>query len=482
MKHPLRSATLLLLLTGGARAADVGGLEQAVQEAIRKAEPSIASILVSRSLLYKQYEMRRPPANQPGWLGDFPRIRNEAEPMDERRKLDMSHPDYVPESYGSGIVLSREGLILTSAHVVRDAVKVFVRLPGNVESYADIHALDGRSDLAVLRLNGKVPALKPITFADGEVKKGQFVVALANPFAAGIREGDASASFGIISGLRRRAVNLPGESDRRKLCLHQFGTLLMTDCKLTLGCSGGALVNLKGELIGITSSQAALTGVETPGGFAVPLDSGTKRILEVLQRGEEVEYGFLGVRFSPSPQGVKLGETIRFSPAERAGLLNGDYILSVGGVPVRDVDDIFLVIGTMLANNTVEIERSRTPTGPGQKVRVTLAKYFIQQASIASNRPRAVGGLRVDYTSLAVQRGAFAPSAIPEGVLIREVEPGSPADRERLPPDKIITQVNGRPVQSPAGFYRATADARGQIELTVRKSDGGTEQVTLKLE
>src|SRR5437660_6884360 len=164
MKHVPPIIALVGLIFGGSSvSADVVELEKTVQEAIKKAEPSIACILVSRSPLYKQLETRPPPTDKPGWLGDYPRIRGDdlhpGREEEERRKLDMSHPDYVPESYGSGIVIDQAGLILTSAHVVRGAVKVFVRLPGNIESYADIHALDTRSDLAVLKLNGKYPAL-----------------------------------------------------------------------------------------------------------------------------------------------------------------------------------------------------------------------------------------------------------------------------------------------------------------------------------
>ncbi len=485
MKRLSRVIVLIVLLAGRAPVgADVVELEKTVQEAIKKAEPSIACLLVSRSPQYKQYEPRQPPADKPGWLGEFPRIRSELEDDAPKRKLDMSHADYVPESYGSGIVIDPSGLILTNAHVVRGAVKVFVRLPGGIESYADIHALDTRSDLAVLKLNGRlVQPLKPLAFGEGEtVKKGQFVIALSNPFAAGFRDGDPSASFGMVSNLRRRIVSLPGERDRKRLSLHQFATLVMTDCRLTLGCSGGALINLKGELVGVTSAQAALTGVETPGGFAIPLTVGVKRIIEALGRGEEVEYGFLGVSFSPSSRGVLISDAIKQSPAERAGLSGGDYILSVDGVPVRDIDDIFVAIGTMLASNTVEVEKARSPSGPGQKVRVTLAKYYTQQPFIASTRPKAFGGLRVDYTSLTVQRGAFPFTVVPDGVLIRDVEAGSPADRALLQPDKVISHVNGRPVMSPREFYRIMTDVRGDVELTLRKSEGGFDKVTLKLE
>src|SRR5207248_850385 len=110
----------------------------------------------------------------------------EREPEMRRRKqveaLDLSLPDTVPESFGSGVVIDAGGLVLTNAHVVRDATKIYVRLPGNRGSWADIHALDPRSDLAVLKLTDKVPDLKPIKFGDGDkVKRGQFVISLANP-------------------------------------------------------------------------------------------------------------------------------------------------------------------------------------------------------------------------------------------------------------------------------------------------------------
>src|SRR6516165_3739421 len=125
MKHLFSLIALLVLaIPGESVRADAAVLEKSVQEAIRKTEPSIACILVSRG----KEERGGEPAE---------------------RKLDMSHPDYVPESYGSGVVIDRKGLILTNAHVVRGAARIFVRLPGGIEGYAEIHALDARSDLAV---------------------------------------------------------------------------------------------------------------------------------------------------------------------------------------------------------------------------------------------------------------------------------------------------------------------------------------------
>src|SRR5207253_2751972 len=125
-----------------------------------------------------------------------------------------------------------------------------------------------------------------------------------------------------------------------------YGTLLQTDARLNLGCSGGALVNLKGEMIGLTTALAAIQGGETPGGFAIPIDSVMRRIIEVLMRGEEVEYGFLGVRFdhdrSERGEGVMVAHVYPGSAADQVGLRARDLILAVDAVPVRYTDDLLL--------------------------------------------------------------------------------------------------------------------------------------------
>ena len=120
-------------------------------------------------------------------------------------------------SVGSGVVVSETGLVLTNAHVVHNATKIYVRLPGGRGSWADIHASDPRSDLAVLRLLSRVPNLKAIKIGEGErIRKGQFVLSLANPFAPGFRDGSPSASWGIVSNLRRRVPGRDNELEQAR--------------------------------------------------------------------------------------------------------------------------------------------------------------------------------------------------------------------------------------------------------------------------
>ncbi|MGH9677542.1 MAG: PDZ domain-containing protein, partial [Candidatus Acidiferrum sp.] len=353
-------------------------------------------------------------------------------------------------------------------------------------SWADIHASDPRSDLAVLSLQQPPAGLRAITFGDGgKVKKGQFVIGLANPFAAGFRDGSPSASCGIISNLRRRAPGPVSEVNRARVSFHHFGTLIQTDVRLNTGCSGGALLKLDGELIGLTSALAALAGVETPGGFAIPLDGNTRRIINVLARGEEVEYGFLGVSLTPPSRSspvVQLSAVIGGSPAQLAGVSPNDSVVSINGEPVRENDDLFLLVGSQLAGSEVTLEleeygtRRRRTIGP-----IRLAKYYVTGSAIASRRPAARGGLRVDYASVLAQRDVFRQS-IPRGVIVREIIPHSPAEKiQLLQPDRIIRRVNGEEVNTPAEFYRQMDKANGQAELTVLNADQREERVTLAL-
>jgi serine protease Do len=476
--------------------ADVLALQDLIQKTIERTEPSIACILVSRSDEYKRFNAA-PPDEESGKLGGFdgsPYTRpigfNGDKDAESRRRLvkttlDLSDPEVIPESFGSGVVIDGEsGLVLTMAHVIHDAVKIYVRLPGGRGSWADIHASDPRSDLAVLRLLDPPPGLKAIKRGDGShLRKGQFVLCLANPFAAGFRDGSPSASWGIVSNLHRQVSGVTSEMEQPgvKPTLHHYGTLIQTDVRLALGCSGGALLNLDGELIGVTTAQAALAGSEAPGGYAAPLDVPMKRIIEVLMRGDEVEYGFLGVSFdngdgrSVRGAGVMVMGVEEGSPAKRAGLTPGERITAINGNPIRDNDDLYLQIGLCLAGGTASVET--TGLNGRRTVQIKMAKSYTPGKAIASHRPAPRGGMRVDYPSILGQR--LRLQRIPMGVAIREVVPGGAADKARLKVDAVITHVDGRAVTTPAEFYDAMTKAAGPVELTVLNQENRQDRVTI---
>ncbi|HEY1381562.1 MAG TPA: trypsin-like peptidase domain-containing protein [Gemmataceae bacterium] len=454
---------------------DARKVEQALQAVIARAEPAVACLLVYR------------PDHR--GTGDAGR-----RPFDDDRQA-------VPDFYASGVVLDPQGLILTNYHVVREAagprreldkVLIDVRLPGRKDAEggdgpprvgrATVHAADVKSDLAVLKLDpgrgweGRLPVV-PLGRGE-ELKKGSLVVSLGHPYAAGYRDGSPSASWGIVSNLRRRGPGSPTESERAKLPLANFATLIQTDVRLQLGTSGGALLDADGRLVGLTTAQAALTGVDAPGGFAIPMDAPVRRIVEVLLRGEEVEYAFLGIstRQGSDPEpggGVMVQAVIPNSPAARAGLMPMDVITRINGRPIRDYDDLFLNLSTTLAGRPAELVVRSGRAGGLRTVDVPLVKAPVEIDSVRHRRrdewgvaktlPRSWYGLRVEYTS------AKDATFIRPGVLVRDA-----ADQAKaaglVPYEDIITHVNDRPVNSPAEFRTAADEAvkRGDsLKLTV---------------
>lgn len=489
-------AAVLACAAPAVRADDDGtaqalALEATMQRAIARAEPAIACVIVSRSDGYRQFG-QGPDPEVPGRLGafDFRAAGFRADTDDKRllvERLNLADVRHVPDAYASGVLIDASGLVLTCYHAVRNATKIYVRLPGQRDgSYADIHAADDRSDLAVLRLLSPPPNPTVLPLGDGsKVRKGQLIISLANPFAAGFRDGSPSASWGIVSNVRRRVVG-EYEETQRKRKLHYYGTLLQADARLNLGCSGGALIDLKGNLIGLTTTQAALAGGETAGGFAFPLDETYRRVIETLRRGEEVEYGFLGVQFRPprfdgwpANDGSVLAGVMPRSPAQEAGLQPGDRILSIDGNEVHDSDDVFQHVSAGLAGTEIALV-VQTPGGGGsRKTKATLAKFHWAGGGpvIAANRPAPVFGLRVDYTSILAQLSPFIQQ-IPYGVLVREVKPGSPAATAGLEPEKtLILEVNGRPVNSPKEFYEAARRAGASVKLTLAEPSGKVVQL-----
>lgn len=461
-----RSAVFGLgLLAGRLAAAQEPGAEAVTQierrlvETIARCEKSVVAIACVRK------PKARPDVESSPF---FPAMRNND---------DWSQ--FVPNEYGTGVVIDRQGLILTAYHVLGDltANDYYVRLPrpdARPLKIERVKAADPWMDLAVL----KIPAddLDPIAFGDGsKVKKGQFVVALGNP-AGIIRDGEASASWGMISGLSRAAPVRPGRDATRET-VHQLGTLIQADVRQNLGPGGGPLVNLNGEMIGLMTSLAAAPAFDQAAGYAIPVDDDFRRVVDKLKQGRMPEYGFLGIGLGPLPRdiarrgrhGVLIERVIEGTPAQRDDLLADDTITEVNGRPVFDPNALIRDLSKLPSEGrvTLTLERGQPPRVLRREV--VLAKRYIEpsRAAWSEEMPPRWRGLQVDYSTATPdpqQLGASVPA-----VVVTDVDRESPAWKAGIRVWTFITHADGQPVATPAEFHARVGDKNGPVRLQQRQ-------------
>lgn len=391
-------------------------------------------------------------------------------------------PDFVPNEYATGIVIDRQGIVLTTYHALGEESDYYITTPGRKVFRARILAADPRSDLAVLGPeDGSAARLAaewtPTPLGDAaSLKKGQLVVALGNPFAIA-RDGQASASWGIVANLARKAPAMTISADpTAKKTIHHFGTLIQTDAKLNLGTSGGLLVNLRGEMVGMTTAIPAVPGYEEAAGYALPVDATFRRALEALRQGREVEYGFLGVRLSnPSveedrqgAEGTRVGEVERGMPAERAGIRKDDVITSINGHTLHDSDELVLELGKLPIDSTVRVELRRGSRR--LELDVELTKYPVRGKKIVTTPSPDWRGARFDYLTAVYDVASPGRTNAPplyDAVAVTDVEKDTPAWRAGLRPGMLISHVERSVVRSPKEFRQAVSSKTGPVYLRI---------------
>lgn len=455
-------------------------LEQTITQVIEQAEPSVVSVARIRPVM------------------------NDAVPFGQLRRGDLDRlsgsqevRDLLPNQFGAGVIVappqSDERYVLTAYHIVRggpaanqpgsgDGSELEVYFPTEHKCPATIYAADPRCDLAVLKLDFRAlklrPAqLRPLSWSTAvAVRKGQFVVTLGNPYWIA-RDGSASAGWGIVANLVRRPAALVAQPGGPST-LFGLGTSMQIEQRLPIGSSGGPVINLRGELVGIASSLAAIEGYERSGGFAIPLDPGTRWIVETLLAGREVEYGLLGVGPGKVALDAALAERLRQptaalvsnvsagSPADLAGLKSNDLIVAVDGQPTRS--DLELMRQVTLHPPETEVQLT-VFRGRGTELtpKVKLGKWSVtdDEGIVASERRHPLWrGIAVDYPT-ARKRYWSPPADVPAAVVVTEVAGNSAAQSARLEPSEFITHVNRTPVKTPAEFADAVKSLKGDVTL-----------------
>ena len=390
----------------------------------------------------------------------------------DRNKL--ADPKFVPFEYSTGVVVDAGGLVLTNYHSLGDVKQndYVVWIGGKAYERVNVKAADPWTDLAVLDVNTR--NLTPIRMGTSAgLRKGRIVIALGNPHAIA-RDGNVSATWGIVSSLSRKvdgpltgnhSIETVTPADRETR--YHFGGLIQTDAKLARGTSGGPLLDLEGKMIGLSTNVAMLAGFEKGMGYAIPVDTHFRRVLEKLKRGEEVEQGFLGVAprnpvLDDGEVGIVLADVKAGTPAAVAGMSAWDQIVQIDDVPVSNVDDLFLLVGSLPPNHVANFRVLRASRELTVPVKLSKKPRNASRPMIATAKPRSWRGLRVDYsTALSTMRIA---SLDPRGcVIVVDVEENSPAWNAGIRVGAVISRIAGKRVSDPDQFFAVSSGESGAV-------------------
>ncbi len=372
---------------------------------------------------------------------------------------------------GSGMILDREGHILTNYHVVKDVDEISVQLADKRKFDAEIVGTDPRTDIAVIKLKGRLPDNLPtVTLGDSDaLEVGDLVVAIGAPF--GLTQ---TVTTGIISAKGRADVGITDYED-----------FLQTDTPINPGNSGGPLVNMRGEVIGMNSAIATSVGQFAGVGFAIPSNM-IKALLPRLIKGETITRGQLGVviqevtpelakQFGLSePKGALVAQVNKGSPAEKAGIKVGDVIVHYDGRDVPDTRSLRNAVAATAPGTEVKIELLRH--GKTESVTATIGKLEEETTAAA---PSKEGQSQLARLGLTVQ--TLTPELAKQfnieadkGVVITDVEAGSVASLANLGPGDVILEADRQPVSSVADLEHVLAKAKDKDNILLLVNHQGT--------
>jgi len=361
--------------------------------------------------------------------------------FDQMFGMQRAPRERVESSLGSGVIVRSNGIIITNAHVVKGADELKVVLNDRREFEAKVVAQDEETDLAVLRIDTQgeiMPVLQ--VGADEEPEIGDIVLAIGNPFGVG-----QTVTSGIISALGRTNVS-------------DISSAIQTDAAVNPGNSGGALVNLQGELIGVNTAIFSRSGGSNGIGFAIPAELVERAIDSALSEGRIVR-PWIGARTNgidttmasalglDRARGAVINEILDGGPADKAGLEKGDVILSVGETEINDDSGLRFKLATLRRGETTDIEYFRDGRTRTARVKVDTPQESPDRDERDLDGIHPFDGAVVVNMSPALgEELGFDPYLT--GVMVLKVRRGSAANYNRLRPGDLILDVNGVEITS----------------------------------
>ncbi len=360
-------------------------------------------------------------------------------------------------SLGSGVIINREGYIVTNNHVVENAKEIMVTLHNEEDYRAEVIGRDKKTDLALIKIEAKEDLSVAFLGDSDKLRVGEWVLAIGNPF--GLAE---TVTAGIVSAKGRVIGAGP------------YDDFIQTDASINPGNSGGPLFNFWGEVVGINTAIIA-TGQGI--GFAIPINMG-KEILPQLKEKGRVTRGWLGVGIQRvtselaesfglgEAKGALVSQVIKDGPAEKAGIKQGDIIQEFDGKEIEDFGDLPRIVASTPVGKDVTIKVFRNGQVISLQATVAEMEEPTEVAKAPSSKPL---GIAVQDITPEIARSLGLETAI--GVVVTAVEPGSPAAKAGIRRGDVIHEVNRKPIKDAEDFGRAIEAAKDQenILLLIRR-------------
>jgi len=377
---------------------------------------------------------------------------------------------------GSGVIVSKDGYILTNYHVIGGADKIQVTLYNDKKYDAKIVGSDPKTDVAVVKIDAdNLPVAR---FGDSrKMEVGEWVLAVGSPFSEQLEQ---TVTSGIISAKGRSNVGLA-----------EYEDFIQTDAAINPGNSGGPLVNLRGEVIGINTAILSRTGGNQGIGFAIPIEMAKKVMEELVNKGKVVR-GWLGVVIQnvdetmaqalglEKPRGVVISETTKGGPAEKAGLKRGDVIIALEGKRVDDTVALRNMVVETKPGTKVDVTILRD--GKEKPVTVELGELPVEEIASAGTKEKAVSDIGIEVETLTPSVASRLGYEGEEGVVVTSVKAGSPAETANIAQGDLIKEVNKIRVKNAPEYEKALAKTKpGEAALFLIRRENATLFIALRV-
>lgn len=403
------------------------------------------------------------------------------QPKRSQRRPPVEKRQYKQQGLGSGVIVSKEGFVLTNYHVVDGADEIEVKTSDNRSFQAQIIGVDSLSDVAVIKIKENVDNLPVAYLGDSDkLRPGDWAVAIGNPYSLA-----SSVTLGIVSALGRTASN----------DFNTYQNFIQTDAAINPGNSGGALVNVKGELVGINTMIYTQSGGYMGIGFAIPINM-ARRIMEDLIYEGKVNRGWLGIsiqdldpatreafNLGTEIRGVLIGDVFKGQPAEKAGFKRGDIITSVNNKEILNSNQLRNVIAATHPGEKVPIEIIRKQKRIIIKVRVSShdhksydSSQKYEKSTPENKKENISTRLGIKAANITVEvRNALNVNPALKGVIVIDVNPDSQAAEEGIMPNDIILEINRKPILSTDDFKSCLSRVKsGHSILFLLQRDNNT--------